>query len=224
VPPKASPAVRARPLYSQATTLFAVAATAFAKHMFQQPRSLEGVTGGSRRWCGVRRPRFRALHARGSGGTGSAPGALGPPPIRRTVDGYARRKCWKRAVTGVRPDADQRRAERRRALRSLRQNEGDAHAAGGLPARRALTTESASRRSAPSFAGGVKPASRRRKHDGPPRGRARPRTISRGCLTSESDENGRGDHLRRHARPCAGHPRLSKTLQARRGWPDQVRP
>jgi hypothetical protein len=35
-------------------------------------------------------------------------------------------------------------------------HEGDAHAAGGFPVRRALTTESASRRSAPSLPRGVK--------------------------------------------------------------------
>jgi hypothetical protein len=30
--------------------------------------------------------------------------------------------------------------------------------------------------------------------------------------------------LHRHARPCAGHPRLTALQQAKRGWPEQVRP
>jgi hypothetical protein len=55
--------------------------------------------------------------------------------------------------------------------------EGDAHAAGGLPARRALTTESASRRSAPSLPRGVK---------NPPR-KGGPTTARRGASYAADD-------------------------------------
>src|SRR5262245_32465761 len=47
--------------------------------MFHQPRSLEGATGGSWRWSGVRRLRLRALQARGPGGYGARLEALRPP-------------------------------------------------------------------------------------------------------------------------------------------------
>jgi len=170
---------RARPQCSQATRVFAVAATTFAKHMFQQPRSLEGATGGSWRWSGVRRLRLRALQARGPGGTGT-------PREHNDSHAIRRYRCRPRPASMLEPRrqresdpmADQRRAERRKALRSLRQ--GDAHAA-----RRALKYPK--RQSALRPLGlprGPNPALPRRKHNGQPRGRATPRTISRGCLTT----------------------------------------
>jgi len=119
-----------------ASARFAACYDHFPEHMVRQPRSLEGVTGGIRRWSGVRRLRLRALQARGSGGSGIRPAAQRPLVTTVTTDdGHAQRQCWKRAVKGsATPQAGQRRAERRRALRSLGKNHGNAHAAGGFPA------------------------------------------------------------------------------------------
>ena len=88
------------PRCSQITARFAVAATAVAKHMVLQPCSLEGVTGGIRRWSGVRRLRLRALRARGPGGTGNRPGSTTTPTdssYRLTATPSA---SWKRAANG----------------------------------------------------------------------------------------------------------------------------
>src|SRR4029079_8255120 len=83
------------------------------------------------------------------------------------------------------PQAVQRRAERRRAPRSLRQGQGGRARRRGRPARRAWYRAPLGA-PPPRLAEGVKTRPQGGKHDGQPRGRATPRTISHGCLTSES--------------------------------------
>ena len=136
---------------------FAACSNHFPEHMVLQPRSLEGVTGGIRRWSGVRRLRLRALHARGSGGSGIRPAAQRPLVTTVTTDdGHDQRKCWKRAVKGsATSQAGQRRAERRRALRSLHQVRERARR-GGIPRDRAPLPSATSALRPLGFAEGTK--------------------------------------------------------------------
>ena len=84
--------------------------------------------------------------------------------VRYRDDSHAQRQCWKRAVSGsATPVTENRRAERRRAQRSLRQ--GDAHARQGVQ----RNTRGATRRSAPRLARAT-PALPRREHETATRG------------------------------------------------------
>jgi arsenate reductase-like glutaredoxin family protein len=47
--------------------------------------------------------------------------------------------------------------------------------------------------------------------------------IGRETLRDRAGTTFRKSRFLRHARPCAGHPRLT-SLQERRGWPGQARP
>ena len=86
------------------------------------------------------------------------------------------------------PQAVQRRAERREALRSLPKRKGTRTSA-VKPRRRAHLTEAPIGAPPPRLCRRDKTRRQGGKHDGQPRGRATPRPISHGYLTSESDES-----------------------------------
>jgi hypothetical protein len=133
--------------------------------------------------------RLRALQARGPSGSGIRPGAKRPHVIR-----HYRLRATTSVNAGTAPSdgsatsqAVQRRAERRKAPRPLRQGQGGAHVGGDAP-HGVLGTGRHSALRPLGFAEGTKTRRPGGKHDGQPRGRASPRTISHGCLTSESVE------------------------------------
>jgi len=152
--------------------------------MFLQPRSsralLEASGGGA--GCGARGPCLAS----------TGPERLGDPPWGKTTPrDSVRYRCRPRPAPMLEtrrqrespPQAVQRRAERRRALRSLRQ--GDAHARQGVH-----TLLEAPLGAPPLDLRGQTPAvPRRGTRDGHPRGRPTPRRISLGCLTSESNHS-----------------------------------
>ena len=147
-------------------------------YMFLQPRSLEGASGGIHggAGCGARAPCLAS----------TGPERLGDPPWGKTTPrDSVRYRCRPRPAPMLEtrrqrespPQAVQRRAERRRALRSLRQ--GDAHARQGVH-----TLLEAPLGAPPLDLRGQPPAvPRRGTRDGHPRGRPTPRRISHGCLT-----------------------------------------
>ena len=128
--------------------------TIFPRYMFLQPRSFEGASGvrpKAERGAASRAP---CLASTALGRSGTRPGGTTTPTryVRYRDDSHAQRQCWKRAVSGsATPVTENRRAERRAALRSLRQ--GDAHAA-------RCATEYSKRHSAlrPSSLRGERPA------------------------------------------------------------------
>ena len=151
--------------------------------MFLQPRSLEGASRGIWWWSGVRRLRLRALQARGPSGSGIRPGAKRPHAIQFATDaGHDQRQCWKRAVKGRAP---------RRPSNAVRSAEGRCvpFAKGTRTPAKACTLywrcHSALR---PSIFEGNHPPCHGGEHETATRGAdQRPRRISHGCLTSESD-------------------------------------
>src|SRR5262245_29580627 len=152
------------------------------KHRFLLTRSIEGVAGGIRRWSGVRRPRPVPCKHGTRAVTGIRPGALRPQAIRRyrttagdTAEMQELGRCGR---ADPKPKSAVRSAEGRSVLR-----QGTRHARQGV---QFVGRHSALRPL--GFARGPRPALPGRKHDGQPRGRPMPRTISHGCMTSESDE------------------------------------
>ena len=129
----------------------------FPEHMVLQPRSLEGAPEASDSGAGCGACAFvpckhGARAARGSALVHNDTTRSVRYRVRATPSAIAGNAPSNGSAT---PQAVQRRAERREALRSLRQ--GDAHAA-----RRALKYRSANRRSAPSACRGSKnPPARR---------------------------------------------------------------
>ena len=128
--------------------------------------------------------RLRALQARGPSGSGIRPGAKRPHVIR-----HYRLRATTSVNAGTAPSdgsatsqAVQRRAERRKAPRPLRQGQGGAHVGGDAP-HGVLGTGRHSALRPLGFAEGTKTRRPGGKHDGQPRGRATPRTISHGWMT-----------------------------------------
>jgi hypothetical protein len=78
--------------------------TAVQGHMFLQPRSSRGASGGACRRSGVRRPRPVPRKARHPGGTGIRPEGnttLTRSDRYRLTDGAViQRNCWSCAVNG----------------------------------------------------------------------------------------------------------------------------
>jgi hypothetical protein len=127
----------------------------------------------------------------------TGPERLGDPPWGKTTprdpslpaDGHDQRKCWKRAVRWECDPAGRPTpcgAPKGAAFPSPRAR-GRARRR-GRPARRAWYRAPLGA-PPPRLAEGVKTRRPGGKHDGQPWGRAMPRTISHGCLASESDEN-----------------------------------
>ena len=136
----------------------------------------------------MRRPRTRASQARRPGRHGDPPrGTMTPRVYRYAMTAAFERQCSKafrsanaRSAVNAKcdPETVNRRAERRRAPRSLRQ--GDAHAPAG-----ACSLPGATSALRPLGLRGETPAvPRRGTRAGHPRGRPRPRRISLGCLTT----------------------------------------
>ena len=130
-------------------------------------------------------PAARALQARGPSGSGIRPGAKRPHAIQFATDaGHAQRQCWNRAVKGRAP---------RRPSNAVRSAEGRCvpFAKGTRTPAKACTLywrrHSALR---PSIFEGKHPPCHGGEHETATRGAdQRPRRISHGCLTSESDES-----------------------------------